>query len=276
VLWFCVLTVGTELALTLPLAGKGGPPALTLVVISLVRCLFFIPVGYAVARLARAQREQRAALAEANARLARYASTLEELAVSRERGRLAHELHDTLAHGLSSVAVQLEAMRALWSSQPEAARKLLTEALEATREALGEARRAIGALRASPLQDLGLARAVRALAESEATRGGFTLDERIEEIGTSSGEVEHAIYRIAAEALTNIVRHAQARRVTVRLEPARLLVADDGRGFDPAAPLDDGRFGLYGMRERARMIGANLTIESAPGRGTTVQLALPQ
>lgn len=276
VLWFCVLTVGTELALTLPLAGKGGPPALTLVVISLVRCLFFIPVGYAVARLARAQREQRAALAEANARLARYASTLEELAVSRERGRLAHELHDTLAHGLSSVAVQLEAMRALWSSQPEAARKLLSDALEATREALGEARRAIAALRASPLQDLGLARAVRALAESEATRGGFTLDEKIEEIGTSSGEVEHAVYRIAAEALTNIVRHAQARRVTIRLEPGRLLVADDGRGFDPAAPLDEGRFGLYGMRERARMIGANLTIESAPGRGTTVQLALPQ
>jgi two-component system sensor histidine kinase UhpB len=174
------------------------------------------------------------------------------------------------------VAVQLEAMRALWSSQPEAARKLLSDALEATREALGEARRAIAALRASPLQDLGLARAVRALAESEATRGGFTLDEKIEEIGTSSGEVEHAVYRIAAEALTNIVRHAQARRVTIRLEPGRLLVADDGRGFDPAAPLDEGRFGLYGMRERARMIGANLTIESAPGRGTTVQLALPQ
>ena len=130
VLWFCALTVATELALMLPLAGKGGPPALTLAVISLVRCMFFLPVGYAVARLARAQREQRAALADANARLARYASTLEELAVSRERDRLAHELHDTLAHGLSSVAVQLEAMRTLWESQPDAARGMLADALK--------------------------------------------------------------------------------------------------------------------------------------------------
>ena len=276
VLWFCALTVATELALTLPLADRGGPPALTLVVIALVRCLFFLPVGYAVARLARAQREQRAALAEANARLARYASTLEELAVSRERGRLAHELHDTLAHGLSSVAVQLEAMRALWKSQPEAARSLLTDALEATRTALNEARRAIGALRASPVEDLGLAQAVRALAESEAARGGLALDLKVDSMQEQNRDVEHAVYRIAAEALANVVRHAQARSVTVKLEQGRLLVADDGRGFDPAAPLDEGRFGLYGMRERARMIGAALEIESAPGKGSTVRLTVPE
>jgi signal transduction histidine kinase len=276
VLWFCALTVATELALTLPLAGRGGPPALTLVVIAVVRCLFFLPVGYAVARLARAQREQRAALTEANARLARYASTLEELAVSRERGRLAHELHDTLAHGLSSVAVQLEAMRALWKSQPEAARSLLTDALEATRTALGEARRAIGALRASPVEDLGLAQAVRRLAESEAARGGLALDFKQELKGETDREIEHAVYRIAAEALANVVRHAQARSVTVVLEQGRLIVADDGRGFDAAAPLDEGRFGLYGMRERARMIGAALEIESAPGKGATVRLTVPE
>ena len=276
VLWFCALTVASELALMLPLAGKGGPPALTLAVISLVRCMFFLPVGYAVARLARAQREQRAALADANARLARYASTLEELAVSRERNRLAHELHDTLAHGLSSVAVQLEAMRTLWESQPGAARGMLGDALSTTRTALAEARRAIGALRASPLQDLGLARAVKALAESEAARGGLALDLRIDEVKDRNGEVEHAIYRIAAEALANVVRHAHARRVTLRLERGSLLVADDGRGFDPAAPLDEGRFGLYGMRERARMIGAVLELESAPGKGSAVRLTMPE
>lgn len=275
VLGFCAATVATELAMMLPLAGKGGPPVLTVAVISVVRCLFFLPVGYAVARLARAQREQRAALADANARLARYASTLEELAVSRERGRLAHELHDTLAHGLSSVAVQLEATRALWESSPQAARGMLAEALKATRTALAEARRAIGALRASPLQDLGLARAVKALAESEATRAGLTLDIQIE-FAERPGDEEHAIYRIAAEALANVVRHAQARRVSVALRQGSLLVADDGRGFDPAAPPDDGRFGLYGMRERARMIGAALEIESAPGKGTTVRLTMPE
>jgi signal transduction histidine kinase len=270
VLWFCALTVAGELILTLPLAGKGGPPPLVLVVIALVRCLFFLPVGYAVARLARAQREQLAALGEANA----------QLAVSRERNRLAHELHDTLAHGLSAVAVQLEAMRALWSSQPQAARAMLTEALEATRTALGEARRAIGALRASPLQDLGLARALRTLAESEAARAGLALELQVpDSLEGLDQEVEHAIYRIAAEALANVMRHAEARRVAVRLESnerhVRLVIADDGRGFDPVAAAE-GRFGLYGMRERARIIGAALEIESAAGKGATVRLTVPQ
>jgi signal transduction histidine kinase len=88
--------------------------------------------------------------------------------------------------------------------------------------------------------------------------------------------MEHAAYRIAAEALANVVRHAEARHVTVVLEPGRLIVADDGRGFDPAASLDDTRFGLTGMRERARIIGATLEIESAPGKGTTVRLTLPK
>lgn len=267
VLWFCVLTVGAELALTLPLAGKNAAPAVTLVAVALVRCLFFLPVGYAVARLAQAQREQ----------LARYASTLEQLAISRERNRLAHELHDTLAHGLSSVAVQLEATRTLWKAQPDAARTLLGEALEATRTALGEARRAIGALRASPLQELGLARAVTALAEAEAARAGFALNLKVGNLPEqTNSDVDHAVYRIAAEALANVVRHAQARRVTMVLEPGRLIVADDGRGFDPAAPLDDARFGLTGMRERARIIGAMLEIESAAGKGTTVRLTVPE
>jgi DNA-binding NarL/FixJ family response regulator/signal transduction histidine kinase len=236
VLWFCALSAAAELVLLMPLAGRGAPPALALMAIAVVRCLFFVPVGYAVARLAAAQREQRAQLARANARLARYATTLEQLAVSRERNRLAYELHDTLAHGLSSVAVQLEAMRSLWTSQPDKARAMLGEALEATRTALGEARRAIGALRASPLEDLGLARALRELAQSYAARGGLALELDVPaELPGLDSAVEHAVYRIAAEALANVERHAQARRVTVRLQRAdarlALLVADDGRGF---------------------------------------------
>ncbi len=279
VLWFCLLTAAAELALTLPLPGKGGPPALTLVVIALVRCLFFLPVGYAVARLVDAQRRQREALASANARLARYASTLEQLAVSRERNRLAHELHDTLAHGLSGLAVQLEAMSVLWKSQPGTARTMLSDALTGTRTALSEARRAIAALRARPLEDLGLARAVRELAKSTAARAGLALDLRVPaSLDGLDGETEHALYRIAAEALANVARHAEARRLTVRLEQSggciSLLVADDGRGFDPATVRDDKRFGLYGMQERARLIGSELGVESTHGKGTTVGLTV--
>ncbi len=279
VLWFCLLVSGADLALMLPLAERGGPPASTLFAINAIRAIFFLPVGYAVARLMAAQRRQRAALAEANARLARYATTLEQMAADRERHRLAHELHDTLAHGLSSIAVQLEAMTALWTSQPEKVRSMLTGALTTTREALGEARRAIAALRASPLDDLGLARAVRQVAESTATRTGLALDLQMPaSVDGLDSETEHALYRIATEAIANVERHAQARRLWVSVEASdqlvKLRVADDGRGFDATVPSDDGHFGLYGMQERARMISAEFNVESAPGAGTTVRLTV--
>ncbi len=277
VLRFCLLTAAVELGMTLPLAARGGPPAEVLIVIALVRCLFFLPVGYAVARLVDAQRRQREALASANARLARYAGTLEQLAVSRERNRLAHELHDTLAHGLSGLAVQLEAMSVLWKSQPGTARSMLADALAGTRTALSEARRAIAALRARPLEDLGLAQAVRAAAETTAASAGLALDLRVTaSLEGLDSETEHAVYRIATEALANIARHAEARHLTLRLEESgpciNLLVADDGRGFDPATTCEDNRFGLYGMQERARLIGGELGIESAPGKGAAVRL----
>lgn len=276
---FCVLTTAAELALMVPVASSDRRLALALLLIALVRLLLFLPVGYGVATLAQTQRRQRAALAAANARLARHASTLEELAISRERNRLAYELHDTLAHGLSSLAVQLEAMSVLWTAQPEKVRAMLADALAGTRTALGEARRAIAALRARPLDELGLAQALRKLAETTAAQAGLELDLRVPApLDGLRTEAEDAIYRIAAEALVNVVRHAQARRIAVCLEAVergvRLVVADDGRGFDPATASEADHFGLYGMQERARSIGGELTIESAPGHGTTVRLAL--
>jgi signal transduction histidine kinase len=279
VLWFCLVTTIADLVLTSCLAAAGSRLGLTLIVLGVVRCLFFVPVGYAVARLAEAQRRQRQALAEANAQLACYATALEQLAVSRERNRLAHELHDTLAHGLSSLAIQLEAMNALWTSQPESARAMLAEALATTRTALREARRAIVALRASPLEDLGLAEAVRELAGSAAARAGLKLDLHVSlSLDGLSTDAEHALYRVAAEALANVVRHAEARRLTVRLEESgpdvNLLVADDGRGFDPVGADPQGRFCVDGMRQRARLIGGELRVDSAPGTGTAVRLTV--
>jgi signal transduction histidine kinase len=279
VLGFCALTAAADLALTLPFAARHRSLALTLVVVAVARSVFFAPVGFAVARLVDSHRRQRAALVEANARLARHAATLGQLAVSRERNRLAHELHDTLAHGLSSLAVQLEAIGALWHSQPTAARTMLTDALATTRTALREARRAIAALRASPVEDLGLATAVRELARSTATRAGLQLDLHVSDgLDRLTPEAEHALYRVAAEALANAVRHAAASRLTVRLEDAggsvNLLVADDGRGFDPATTPAGDRFGLDGMLERARAIGGELGVEAGPGTGTAVRLTL--
>ena len=278
VLAFCFGTATFEMVLYLPLAVRGGVSFGGVFALVLVRSLLFALVGYVVVRLMRAQRAQRKALAQANVQLSRYATTLEQLAVSRERNRLARELHDTLAHTLSAVAVQLEATRSLWDSDPASAREMLERSLAATREGLTEARRAIHALRAAPLEDLGLALAIRNLAESVAARADLSLDlQAPDQIGSLAPAVEQAVYRIAGEALTNVAQHADARHLTVWLgrvgERLMLTISDDGRGFDATALSLDGHYGLKGMRERAEMIGGELEIESQPGQGTTVRLA---
>lgn len=277
-IWFCVLSVAIDLALMLPIAGQGGPPIVTIVAVALVRVLFFLPVGYAVARLVAAQRAQREALAAANERLARHAATLEQLATSRERNRLARELHDTLAHTLAGLAVQLEAINAVWSSQGERARAMLREVLGMTRQGLAEARRAIKALRAAPLADLGLIVALRELARSVADRSGLALDLHLPDaLDELPAEHEQALYRIAEEALSNVVRHAAASRVTLDLSTVpgvRLTIADDGCGFDATQDGAADRYGLRGMRERAELIGARLDVSSDPGNGTTIRLFL--
>jgi len=267
------------LVVVLAVAGRYRPTAA--VTLMLLRALVYALVGYVVAQLMQAQRSQQAALAEANAQLARYATTLEQLTVSRERNRMARELHDTLAHSLSAVAVQLEATRALWDQDGAQARGMLVRSLEMTRHGLREARRAIQALRAAPLEDLGLAVALRQLASAAAERAGLGLalavDDRADGIAP---EASQAIYRIATEAMENVVRHAGGATMRVTLEPVGggwlLAVVDDGQGFDPSDGRDDGRFGLQGMRERAELLGAELTVESERGVGTAVWLTLPR
>lgn len=235
--------------------------------------------GLAFAWLMKRQREHRAALAEANQKLIQYAATTEQLAVSQERNRLARELHDTLAHSLSAVTVQLEAVQSLWEVKPAAARKILNQALQATRSGLSEARRALQALRATPLEDLGLAMAIRELAKSTAARGNLRLELDVQNHWKNlSLEVEQCVYRVAQEALTNVARHADAKslRVSLRHDSGNLilLIADNGRGFDPAQA-NDVRYGLVGLRERAEIFGGRLEVESRPGQGASVKLTLP-
>ena len=274
---FCAATATLDLVLYLPLAIGGGIRYANVFGLTFVRSLLYVLVGYVVVRLVRAQREQQEALTRANVQLAHYATTLEQLAVSRERNRLARDMHDTLAHTLSGVAVQLEAARSLWDGNPPAAREMLEQSLASTRNGLREARRAIHALRAAPIEDLGLALSIRDLARRAANRAGLTLEVHIpEQAGDLSPAVEQAVYRIADEALANVVRHAEAHELLVRLERAgehlTLSIIDDGRGFDVAQLAPKGHYGLQGMRERAAMVGGELEVESRPGEGTTVRL----
>lgn len=284
VLLFCATTTAFDFVLTLALAIVGRFRPGTAVALMTVRALLFCLLGYVVDRLMTGQRAQRAALAQANARLADYATTLEQLTLSRERNRLARELHDTLAHSLSAVAVQLEAVRSLWDADPTVARQMLDRSLQMTRDGLGEARRAIGALRASPLEDLGFVLALKQLSGTQAERAGLSVSVTVSDSVVSLPEltpfVEQGLYRIAHEALDNAVRHAGASHLSLSLTAApaaiTLEIADNGSGFDPDGPAPDGRFGLQGMRERAELIGADFTIESEPGSGTTVRVTIPR
>jgi signal transduction histidine kinase len=282
--WPCVIVfaVGTavlEIAIVQAMPPAQSSASHAVVFIATVRSVSFLVVGYFISRLMRQLQAQQDALAQANAQLTHYTSTLEQLTVSRERNRMARELHDTLAHTLSGLSVQLETVKAYWDVKPETARQLLAQSLVATRSGLDETRRALKALRASPLEDLGLTPALRKLAESAAERANLRLHLSLpEHLPNLSPDVEQCIFRITQEAVENAVQHANAQNLTVRLacddEDLRLIVQDDGMGFGPGQNGHPEHFGLPGMRERAQLAGGVLVIDSKPGWGTTVQLAI--
>ena len=275
-LWIAmsVVTIGNLMIVLLP---EGDATTRLALVIDLAGRLALIGlVAIVVERLAAAQRREHAALQSANRELAARAAAIEQLTESRERNRLARELHDTLAHTLTGVSVQLQALGRLLASDPAAAQVQLKAVQSTVREGIGAARRAIQALRATPLTDLGLGEALRHLCRAYAERLGIVFDCQIEEVGVLEPAVEQAIYRTTEAAFANIERHAGATQVTVRLAATgnafRLTVRDDGVGFDPAQVAAD-RYGLAGMHERAEAIGARLAVRSKPGLGTTVELS---
>lgn len=249
------------------------------VILALVRTVSFAVVGIFISQLIHRLRLQQKSLADANARLTHYASTLESLTVSRERNRMAHELHDTLAHSLTALSVQLETVKAYWNVDRKKSRELLDQSLAATRSGLEETRRALKSLRATPLEELGLRLALRQLAESAASRGGLDLELALPDpLPSLSPDVEQCIYRIAQESIENALAHAGAKTLTLRLEQKDqsviLTVRDDGAGFDPAQAEKAGHFGLVSMRERAEIAGGTFNVESSSGKGTTVTLTI--
>jgi len=201
-------------------------------------------------------------------------------AVLQERGRIAREIHDTLAQGYVAVAVQLEVTARLLETSKEAALKQLNETKELVRGSLAEARSSIWNLRSQNEAET-LPSLLAAMTENKASADGPAL--KLEVKGAYrpvARAVEKEILRIAQEAVANALRHAGARHVQVRLRydsrTLQLLVADDGVGFaDASQDLSGiGHFGLQGMRERAASIGAILNVESRPGKGTTVDLQM--
>jgi len=239
------------------------------------RSLTFLIVGFLVSRMNHAQRMQQEELVQANRRLLGYAMTMEQLTTTRERNRLARELHDTLAHTLSGLAVQLGAIKALWGKHETAAREKLDDAIVVTRSGLDETRRALKSLRASPLEDLGLCLAVQELAKTAAERCEAKLSVSMHDIPIEiPPDTSQAFYRAAQEALENIVRHAEAKHISIRFEykerKLALQVEDDGIAFN-TQDLSKDTYGLQGLHERADLIGGGCEVNSQPGKGTSIR-----
>jgi two-component system sensor histidine kinase UhpB len=197
-------------------------------------------------------------------------------AQEQERARVARDLHDEVNQSLTGLLLRLEAARE--AAPPELEAELAeTKALanQAMRELLSLARQ----LRPTALDDLGLAAATAGQVEQLA-RGDVEAEFAAEGDFSSLGDdAQLVVYRVAQEALSNAARHSGAEHVAVSLRRGgndggvELEVADDGRGF--AFDESEGGLGIAGMRERALLIGGELTIESRPGRGTTIRLTVP-
>jgi two-component system, NarL family, sensor histidine kinase UhpB len=191
-----------------------------------------------------------------------------------ERRRIARELHDQVGQTLTGVMLQVEGIAA---SVPEVRPEQLDELRETARRGIEDVRRIASRLRPEALEDLGLHSALSSLATRVADRGRLRVERRLERIPSLGEEEELVIYRVAQEALTNVARHAEARRVELSLERRDdrlvLTVSDDGRGIRPGELSSS--HGIRGMRERAMLVGGQIGIHGAPGRGTQVRLSIP-
>ncbi|MGH2376015.1 MAG: histidine kinase [bacterium] len=231
---------------------------------------------------------ERARLAEESARLARV----------EERARIAREIHDTLAQGLTAIALHLEGAIHHVGKNPDRVRQRLERALAMARSSLEEARESVVNLRAAPLAGKPLAEALGALARAFTSETGVRVYVEAPEALTLPLRTEAELFRIVQEALANVRKHAKATEVRITLaggarsrgaagkrartrrgDAIRLVIRDDGVGFDPAAisaaAIPDSGQGVLGMRERARLLGGRLRVESRPGHGTRITAAIP-
>lgn len=226
---------------------------------------------------ARIQMERLAAeLTEANRKLREYATQAEELAIARERNRLAREIHDSLGHYLTVIHVQIAAARAVMENDQARALDALDKARSLVHESLAEVRRSVAALRASPTENRPLPEAIAVLVEECRATGILTELAVCGEPRQLSPQVELTLYRVVQEGLTNVRKHAHASRAEVTLdyrEPGAvcLAVGDNGLGSDNT----DGGFGLPGLRERVSLLGGDVRIVTAPARGFMLEVRLP-
>ncbi|MFF7683991.1 sensor histidine kinase [Microbacterium sp. NPDC007973] len=237
-----------------------------------------IGLGYAALDQRAAERE--ALMAELLATRDRLAAAEREQGILAERARLAREIHDTVAQGLSSIQMLLHAAERADATSPGLAHVRL--ARETAADGLAETRRFIREL-SPPRLDSGLGPALERLARDWGARQRVAIDVEVDDDASLPMDAQTALLRIAQGALANVAQHAGAARVGIRLtrldDAVRLRIADDGVGFDPeraeAAAAETDSFGLRAMRERVGQLDGALEVDSAPGRGTAIMVTLP-
>jgi signal transduction histidine kinase len=258
--------------------GLAGPALVGWLVMGAVTLAVGLLLGLWIVNIIEQSRRRADLLAELAATRAELEAANRQAGVIAERERLAHEIHDTIAQGCTSVLLLLEAAESALEADPAKAARYLRRAQETTRDNLAEARALVAALTPPDLSNTSLPEALRRIVE----RAGLTPGPAAELLvtGTPRGlpaEREVALLRVTQEALTNVRRHADATRVEVGLaydaDGVRLRVCDDGRGFDPDAPRSGD--GLAGMRARATRVGGVVSVTAAPGAGAVVRFDLP-
>src|SRR6266404_7658127 len=227
-------------------------------------------------RVAASEREARTELAEANQRLRDHASQVEELAKTKERNRLAREIHDSLGHYLTVVNVQIGAARTVLEHDRPRALDHLSKAQALTQEGLAEVRHSVAALRASPTESRPLPEALAKLVEQWNAAGMHVALTIAGNLRPLTPQADLTLYRTAQEALTNVGKHANTARVDLTLEyreddSVRLRIADDGVGSADSK----GGFGLLGVRERVQLLGGEVRVQTEVAKGFALEVELP-
>ncbi|MHB9106303.1 MAG: sensor histidine kinase [Armatimonadota bacterium] len=232
-------------------------------------------------------RERTAELAQANEALQREmterirAEAQQLTAVMTERTRIAGEIHDTLAQGLTGIIIHLETADYLLEQDPDAARARMQQARTLARDSLTEARRSVMALRPQALGNENLVTVLQTLIKTQQSDSSIKITFSHQGVPYPlSPDMEHDLLRICQEAINNALKHARARQIRASLifgaEQVELRVEDDGQGFDPSQRMRSNNFGLRIMKERVANMVGELTLTSHPGQGTCVVVRAPR
>jgi signal transduction histidine kinase len=223
------------------------------------------------------ENKQRSQLTQANATLHQYALQMEALAAVQERNRIAREIHDSLGHVLTALNVQLQTAVRLWKTNPQKAEHFLMQSKQLGDTAMKEVRRSVGSLRQESKAEESLHLAIESLVKDFYQSTGIDLQTQILLDSSLSPPMVKTLYRIMQESLTNICKHAQATRVTIKLSEGLnwvyLLIEDNGKGFQlDSTPTG---FGLLGMQERVQDLKGKFQIDSQPTTGCRIKVSLP-